>query len=199
MKIIFATHNPGKLEEMKNILAGLPIKILSATEAGITDEPVEDGETFADNAMIKASYTTEETGEWSVADDSGICVNALDNAPGVYSARWAGEGASGEAKAQKILDELRGLPEDRRGAYFESSLALVSPEGRHWIFSGRIDGVISSNKRETMLRPYLPYDAIFIPQGFEKTFGEMTDEEKNSLSHRGKAFRELKDFLLKII
>ncbi len=195
MKLIFATHNPGKLEEMKNILAGLPIEIISATEAGIIEEPVEDGDTFADNALIKAAYTAERTGEWSVADDSGICIEALGGAPGVFSARWAGENASGEELAKKTLTELGDLPMEKRGAYFESALALVSPEGEHWIFSGQINGTISTEIRELVKRPKLPYDVVFVPDGYDRTFGEMTDEEKNSLSHRGKAFRELKDFI----
>lgn len=196
MKLIFATHNEGKLREMKNILADLPLEIISASEAGVLEEPVEDGATFTDNALIKAKYVSERVGEWVVADDSGLCVEALDGAPGVFSARWAGEGATGEDKANKVLKELGDLPVDRRGAYFESSLALVSPQGEHWIFSGRIDGKITFARQEVVARPKLPYDAIFIPVGHEKTFGEMTDEEKNALSHRGQAFRDLKDFLL---
>jgi XTP/dITP diphosphohydrolase len=196
MKLIFATHNEGKLREMKNILSDLPLEIISASEAGVLEEPVEDGATFADNALIKARYVAERVKEWTVADDSGLCVEALGGAPGVFSARWAGEGASGEDKANKVLKELGETPMEKRGAYFESSLALVSPAGQHWIFSGRIDGKISLNRQEIVARPKLPYDAIFIPQGFDKTFGQMTDEEKNALSHRGQAFRDLKNFFL---
>jgi XTP/dITP diphosphohydrolase len=196
MKLIFATHNEGKLREMKNILADLPLEIISASEAGVLEEPVEDGETFADNALIKAKYVSDRVGEWTVADDSGLCVEALGGAPGVFSARWAGEGATGEDKANKVLKELGETPMDRRGAYFESSLALVSPQGEHWIFSGRINGKITFTRQELIARPKLPYDAIFIPEGHEKTFGQMTDEEKNALSHRGQAFRDLKVFLL---
>jgi XTP/dITP diphosphohydrolase len=196
MKLIFATHNEGKLREMKNILSDLPLEIVSASEAGVLEEPVEDGATFADNALIKARYVAERAKEWTVADDSGLCVEALGGAPGVFSARWAGEGATGEEKADKVLKELGDLPAERRNAYFESSLALVSPTGEHWIFSGRINGRITFGRQEIVARPKLPYDAIFIPEGFDKTFGQMTDEEKNALSHRGQAFRDLKGFLL---
>jgi len=196
MKLIFATHNEGKLREMKNILSDLPLEIVSAYEAGVLEEPVEDGATFADNALIKARYVAERTKEWTVADDSGLCVESLGGAPGVFSARWAGEGASGEEKADKVLKELGETPMEKRGAYFESFLALVSPAGRHWIFSGRINGWITFARQEIVVRPKLPYDAIFIPKGFDKTFGQMTDEEKNALSHRGQAFRDLKSFLL---
>jgi XTP/dITP diphosphohydrolase len=198
MKLIFATHNEGKIREMRKILADLPWEILSAKEAGIEEEPVEDGETFADNALLKAKFVADRSGEWTVADDSGLCVEALGGAPGVFSARWAGENATGEEKANKALKELGSLPDEKRGAYFESSVALVSPAGEHWIFTGRAPGKITTERREKILRPHLPYDAIFIPEGFTTTFGEMTDEEKNALSHRGQAFRQLKEFLLAI-
>lgn len=196
MKLIFATHNEGKLREMKNILAALPLEIISAAEAGVLEEPVEDGATFADNALIKAEYVAKRTGQWSVADDSGLCVEALGGAPGVFSARWAGEAATGEEKADKVLKELGDLPFDRRGAYFESDLALVSPSGEHWIFSGRINGHITTARRGGMHHHKLPYDAIFIPNGWDKTFGEVSDEEKNAVSNRGQAFRDLNGFLL---
>jgi XTP/dITP diphosphohydrolase len=199
MKLIFATHNEGKIREMKKILAGLDVEILSAAEAGVLEEPVEDGVTFADNALLKAKYVFERTKEWTVADDSGLCVEALNGAPGLLTARWAGVKATGEEKADKVLRELGDLPAEKRGAYFECSAALLSPSGEHWIFVGRARGTIATKQRETIKRPHLPYDAIFIPQGFEKTFGEMTDEEKEVLSHRGQAFLKLKDFLGKKI
>jgi XTP/dITP diphosphohydrolase len=196
MKLIFATHNEGKVKEMKNILAGLPWEILSAREAGVMEEPVEDGTDFAENSLIKAKFVADRTHEWSVADDSGLCVEALSGAPGVFSARWAGENATGEEKAEKVLRELGGVPSEKRSAYFESSVALIAPDGRHWIFTGRAQGKITTERREKIKRPHLPYDAIFIPDGFDNTFGEMADEEKNALSHRGQAFRQLKEFLL---
>jgi XTP/dITP diphosphohydrolase len=195
MKLIFATHNEGKIREMKNILAGLSWEILSAVEAGITEEPVEDGETFAANALLKAQFVAKRTGEWTVADDSGLCVEALGGAPGVFSARWAGENATGEEKADKILRELANITEEKRGAYFETSLALIAPDGRQWIFSGRIDGKIINERRGNLHHHHLPYDAIFMPKGWEKTFVEVSDEEKNAVSQRGQAFRELKVFL----
>lgn len=180
---------------MKNILAGLSWEILSAAEAGITEEPVEDGENFAANALLKAQFVAKLTGEWTVADDSGLCVEALGGAPGVFSARWAGENATGEEKADKILRELANMPEEKRSAYFETSLALIAPDGRQRIFSGRIDGKIINERRGNLHHHHLPYDAIFIPNGWEKTFAEVTDEEKNAVSQRGQAFRCLKKFL----
>jgi XTP/dITP diphosphohydrolase len=196
MILIFATHNEGKIKEMKNILAGLDWDILSAAEAGVMEDPVEDGANFADNAMLKAKFVADKTHEWTAADDSGLCVEALDGAPGVFSARWAGDNATGEEKADKVLRELGDLPADKRGAYFECSVALIVPDGKHWIFTGRVDGTITAVRREKIERPHLPYDAIFMPIGYDRTFGEMTDDEKNVLSHRGQAFRKLKEFLV---
>ena len=196
MKLIFATHNEGKIREMKKILAGLPWEILSAAEAGVLEEPVEDGETFAANALLKAKFVADKVKEWTVADDSGLCVAALDGAPGVFSARWAGEAATGEEKADKILRELGNRTEAERGDYFESALALISPTSEQWIFSGRIDGKIIKERRGNLHHYRLPYDAIFIPNGWDKTFAEVSDEEKNAVSQRGQAFRALKEFLI---
>jgi XTP/dITP diphosphohydrolase len=196
MKLIFATHNEGKIKEMKNILEGTHWEILSAEEAGISEEPVEDGATFADNALLKARFVADKLHEWTVADDSGLCVAAIGGAPGVFSARWAGENATGVEKADKVLRELGETPAEKRGAYFESSLALIAPDGQNWIFTGRVKGKIAAEKKEKISRPHLPYDVIFIPEGHEITFGEMTDEEKNALSHRGQAFRDLKKLLI---
>lgn len=195
MKLVFATHNPGKVIEMRAMLAGPAIEVVSAEEAGVTEDVVEDGATFEENAAKKARFVTERTGEWAVSDDSGICIASLGGAPGVHSARWAGEGASGEALVAKTLESMRGVPADQRGAWFESALVLTAPDGRSWAFTGRVSGGIASSPRGTP-RPKLPYDVLFIPEGHERTFAEMSDEEKNSLSHRGLAFQKLREFLL---
>jgi XTP/dITP diphosphohydrolase len=195
MKLIFSTHNEGKIKEMRNILAGLDWEILSAQDVGITEEPVEDGKTYADNALIKARYVYQRIGGWTVADDSGLCVEALGGAPGVFSARWAGESATGEEKAEKILTELGDLPDEKRKAYFETAIALIDPKGKEYIFSGQVHGKITHERRGDFLHSRLPYDSIFIPDGWDRTFSEAGEEEKNKISHRGKAFREIKDFL----
>jgi XTP/dITP diphosphohydrolase len=195
MKLIFATHNEGKMNEMRKILAGLDVEILSAKEAGVMEEPVEDGATFADNACIKAQYVFDRTKEWTVADDSGLCVEALNGAPGLVSARWAGEKATGEEKADKVVKELGELPDEKRGAYFETALVAINPAGERLDFSARIYGKIIKERRGNMHHYRLPYDAIFIPDGWDKTFAEVTDEEKNAVSQRGQAFRKLKDYL----
>lgn len=190
MRLIFATHNKDKLVEMKDILKGLEVEILSAEEAGVFEEAVEDDETFEANALKKAQFVASKTGNWAIADDSGICIASLNGAPGVQSARWAGEGDL----AEYTLKQMINIPDDERGAYFESAAVLCAHDGRHFIFSGRIAGRVTRELRG-INRPKLPYDVIFVPDGYEETFAEMSDAQKNSLSHRGLAFRQLREFV----
>lgn len=184
-------------------MSGTPVEILSADEAGITEDIVEDGLTFEENALKKARYVAEKTREWSFADDSGVCIQALGCAPGIFSARWArkrGVGG-GHAKPENIvthtLEVMKHIPEEHRGAWMESACAVVAPDGLHWVFTGKIDGAITTEPRGTF-HPKLPYDVIFVPEGETRTFAEMTSEEKNSMSHRGQAFAELKKFLAEL-
>ncbi len=193
-RLIFATHNHGKVKEMKDILAGLCVEILSAEEAGIFEDVAEDGETFEENALKKAKFIVEKTGEWAVADDSGLCIEALGGAPGVYSARWA----SGGDLADYTLNRMKEAAVKNRNSFFESVAALCAPDGRRWFFKGKIKGMISAEKRGVS-RPKLPYDVIFIPEGHNRTFAEMSDAEKNSLSHRGLAFSQLREFVKNIL
>ncbi len=196
MKIIFATHNPGKVKEVSALLAGLDVEIVSAEEAGVIEEAVEDGKTFEENALKKARFVVERTGEWAMADDSGICIDALGGEPGVYSARYAGAGASAEKLINFILEKIKDTPTAERTATFFTAVALISPNGEHWIFEGKVPGQLAPSPRGTP-RLKLPYDVVFIPEGESRTFAEMTDEEKNSISHRAMAFLKLKDFLAK--
>lgn len=195
MKIIFSTHNNGKVKEMRAVLTGLPFEILSAEEAGVFDDVEEDGKTLKENALKKAKYIAQKTGEWTMADDTGFFIDALDGAPGVYAARWLGEDVVEEDKARQTLAKISQISDEQRGGYFETVVALVSPKGEEFIFSGRVVGKLTKELRGAH-RPHLPYDLIFVPQGFNETFAEMSDEQKNSLSHRGGAFRKLKDFLI---
>ena len=189
MKIIFATHNQGKLREMKELLPGFDV--MGAEEAGVFEDVIEDGQTFVENALKKARFVTQKTGQWAVADDSGICIDTLGGAPGIMSARWA---ESDEDKISLTLEKLKEVSEDKRGAWIEAVLALVSPDGREWTFDGRVDGRIALEPRGEN-RNKLPYDRLFIPEGHDCTFAEMTAAEKHILSHRGKAFKKLKEFL----
>ena len=194
MRLVIATHNKGKIIEIKKILGKLNLELLGMDEVGIADEIIEDGKTFTDNALKKAEYVARKIKGWSVADDSGISVDALDGAPGVYSARWAGQDVSDQEIPIRLLDRLSKVPLDRRQATFISSVALVSPEGRHWLFEGKVEGSITTELKGKA-RLHMPYDVIFIPVGYQKTFAEMSHQEKNSLSHRGAAFLKLKVFL----
>ena len=191
MRIIFATQNPGKLVEMKKMLAGFDV--LSAAEAGVLEDVEEDGETFSANALKKARFVAAKTGEWAVADDSGLCIDALRGEPGVYTARWA----HGRDLVEYTLECMKNILEGRRGAHFESAVAIVSPAGLEKIFTGVIRGELALAPRGQAL-PKLPYDVIFIPEGYKKTFAEMSEDEKNSLSHRGRAFRLMRAYLQKI-
>lgn len=195
MKLVFATHNSGKVKEMQAILAGLDLEILTANQAGVTEDILEDGLTFAENALIKARYVSKKTGQWAVADDSGICIDALHGKPGINTARWAGASASGEQIVAHTLEQLQTVPEGKRSASFVSCAALVAPDGREWTFQGEIRGTLPLNPMGQPI-PKLPYDTIFIPEGHHQTFSQMPDQEKNSLSHRGRAFAQLRQFLL---
>ncbi|MDP1689570.1 MAG: RdgB/HAM1 family non-canonical purine NTP pyrophosphatase [bacterium] len=200
MKLVFATHNKGKISEMKKIMAGLDIKILSADDVGIKKEIKEDGQTFEENALIKARFISNKKHVWSFADDSGVCIEALGCAPGIYSARWARKRGSGGAHAsgnnivKHTLQVMKHIPKKYRGAWMETACALVAPDKRHWVFTGKVHGTITLEPKGKF-NAKLPYDVIFVPNGTRKTFAEMSGEKKNSLSHRGQALRELKKFL----
>jgi XTP/dITP diphosphohydrolase len=197
MRLIFATHNLGKVKEIKDILSGLNIEILSAEDVGVFEDAVEDGQTFEENAFKKAKFVVEKTDEWAVADDSGICIRALNGAPGINSARWAGDRETVDP-AEYTLSKMLDVPEKKRDAWFKSAAVLYAPDGRYWIFRGIVEGTVSKERRG-IPRPRLPYDTIFMPTGHNRTFAEMSDAEKNSLSHRGLAFRQLREFVEKII
>jgi len=192
MRIVFATQNKGKLIEMRKILSGF--EVLGMEDIGIFDDIIEDGKTFEENALKKARFVAERIKDYVIADDSGICIQALGGAPGVYSARWAGEGASGEEIVNHTLKKMEGIQEGKRKAWFETAAVLITPEGEEKVFVGKVDGAIPLTPSGKAL-PKLPYDVIFIPDGHDKTFAEISEEEKNAMSHRGKAFRELKKYL----
>lgn len=196
MKIIFATKNPGKIYEMTQLLADFEIEIISSLEAGITEDIVEDGKTLEENSLKKAKYVASKTGQYAIADDSGIFVESLDGKPGIYSARWAGRNKTDKEIAHKLLNELNATNSNNRSAYFESTVVLCSPKGRNWVFTGLVEGLIAHNLRG-MPKEKLPYDYIFKPYGYNKTFAELEDGVKNSISHRGKAFAQLRNFFKK--
>lgn len=195
MKIILATHNQGKVEEVKYIFSDLKnIKIIYMDEAGITDDIEENGQTIEENAFKKASFVSEKTSTWTMADDTGIYIEALGGKPGAYPARWGGKSLKGRDKVNFALEKMKNILEKDRKAYFKTAVALISPEGNRWFFKGIISGIITS---EVVGVPnnFLPYDTIFKPDGFDKTFSQMSEEEKNKISHRAQAFLKVKNFL----
>jgi len=197
MKIILASRNVGKLQEIREILRDLNAEVVNMEDAGVVGEAVEDGATFEENALKKARYVHEQkrgSDCWALSDDTGLCIDALGGKPGIFSARYAGEGASEQVMAQKILQEMAQVPEDKRQVRFEAAVALIAPDGRELIFPGTVKGRITLEPRG-VLRPKLPYDLIFIPEGYDQTFDEMPDAQKNALSHRGHALEKVKQFL----
>ena len=193
MKIIFATGNPGKMKEVRQILADLDAEILSMKEAGIDIPIEEDGLTFEENALIKAKAVHACAPEAVVlADDSGLEVDYLDKQPGVYSARYMGEDTSYEIKNAAIIRKLAGAQENERTARFVSAIAAVLPDGTALTTEGVIEGVIA---HEPAGEGGFGYDPIFYVPEFHATTAELTPEQKNAVSHRGKALRAMKNKL----
>jgi XTP/dITP diphosphohydrolase len=200
--IVIATHNPGKLREMRELLAPYGIEAQSAGELGL-GEPDETGTSFAANARIKAEAAAHATGKAAFADDSGLVVEALGGEPGIHSARWAGpdkdfRGAMN--RIQTLLIERGARSPEQRRAHFIAALCLAWPDGHVEAFEGRVDGFVAWPPRGFL---GFGYDPLFQPDGFDRTFGEMTAEEKHGLpprgiglSHRARAFRKLAEACL---
>lgn len=188
MKIILATQNKGKIRELENLLADGDIQILSLQDIEGWQEVQEDGETFADNAALKARAAVERTGLIALADDSGLEVDALGGRPGVYSARFAGEPKDDRRNNNKLLQLLQGVPEEQRTARFRCALAVAAPDGREFLTEGTVEGRILSAGRGN---DGFGYDPLFFVPEYDRTMAELTLAEKNKLSHRGQAFREV--------
>lgn len=190
MKIIVASHNPGKIREFKQIFEPRGYEVVSVLEMGVSMDAVEEtGETFAENAIIKARYIFEQTGLKAVADDSGLVIEAMPHDLGVRSARFMGEDTPYSEKHAEIFKRLEN--ETNRNAYFHSAIAYVGPEIEE-VFEGSVHGVIA---HEVMGAEGFGYDPIFVPNGFEKSFGQMTKDEKNAISHRGVALEAFIEYL----
>lgn len=187
MEIIFATHNVHKAEEARSIL-GDKFQIKSLREIGCPDIP-ETADTLKGNALQKAQYVAQHYHCSCFADDTGLEIEALDNRPGVFSARYAGENCSFEDNMRKVLHEMEGM--ENRKACFKTVVALIL-DGQTHFFEGRVDGVITTERHG---EKGFGYDPIFLPDGFDKTFAEMDADTKNSISHRGRAMQKLVDFL----
>lgn len=192
MDIILATRNLKKAVELKRILSDDSIRILTLDTFPDCPEVVEDRNTFEGNAIKKALTISQHTGLTAIADDSGLEVDALNGAPGVMSAYYAGANANDNDNIAKLLKELQNVPEENRTARFVCCIALAFPEGIQKTFFGYVDGIIVKEPRG---EKGFGYDPVFSPKGYNKTFAEMTSEEKDSISHRKEALLKLKKFL----
>ncbi len=197
MKLIAATKNRGKLEEIAQILEQFPFNVVSMTEAGVTDDIEETGSTFEENALIKAKKVWEATGAANIvlADDSGLEVDYLDGAPGIYSARYAGEGASDADRNRKLLGALAGVPADKRSARFVCAIAMVFPDGKYLVVRGTCEGMIAFEPKGSN---GFGYDPLFYMPSIGTTIAQMDAETKNGISHRGNALRQLAEELKQI-
>lgn len=190
LKLVVATKNKGKLSEIKAILSGLDLEIVSQDEAGIDIEVEETGDTFLQNAILKASAIAAISNEATIADDSGLCVDYLNGEPGVYSKRYAGEGATDGQCIEKLLGNMQNADDEDRGAHFISVVTLYMPDGRYYSAEGKVDGKIT---KQPCGDNGFGYDPVFFSNELGKTFAQASDEEKNQISHRARALAALKD------
>ncbi len=190
-KLILATKNPGKLSELKQMLAGVNLQIISLQDINAADV-VEDGASFLENARKKA-LAAASSDRWVLADDSGLCVDALNGAPGIYSARYAGRQGDDAANNAKLLANLAGKSLKERAAAFVCAMVLIAPDGQEWSFEGHLEGVIGFEERGC---GGFGYDPLFILPDLGKTSAELSATEKNSLSHRGQALCQAVEVLV---
>jgi XTP/dITP diphosphohydrolase len=190
--LLLASQNPGKLAEMKELVAGLPFRVLSPADLGIRDAPEETGTTFIENAILKARHYARRSGRLTVADDSGLSVDALEGGPGLYSSRFGGEGATDSERNRLLLERLHAVPPEKRGALFTSAVAVVGDGELLFQTVATVEGRIA----EAPLGPHgFGYDPLFFYPPFGRTFGEVAPSDKARVSHRGQAFARLREFL----
>jgi XTP/dITP diphosphohydrolase len=200
-RLVLATRNVGKIEELRRILADLvsdqdeTIELLGTDEFGL-DDVEETGDTFASNELIKARAVSAATGLPAIADDSGLCVDALNGMPGIYSARWSGKHGDDRANLELLLAQLSHVPDDKRGAHFACAAALVVPGVAEIVEEGRIYGRLIS---QPIGSGGFGYDPIFMPIGLDQTMAQLSADEKDAISHRGLAFRALAPHVTRLL
>lgn len=195
IKMVIASRNMGKIQEYRKLLQDLPLTIVSLADfSGLSDIP-ETGTTFRENALIKARAAAAATGQMALADDSGLEVDYLQGAPGVFSARYAGPGKDDQANNKKLLEALRGVPSEQRGARFRCVIALVTPQGKEFLSEGVCQGEIAFRPRGTK---GFGYDPLFLIPSLGKTFAELDSDVKNRISHRAQAMREMREILSQV-
>lgn len=193
-KIVFATGNQGKIKEIQMILADLGVEVITMKDAGIEIEIEENGKTYEENALIKARAVAAHTDAIVMADDSGLEIDYLNNEPGIYSARYMGEETSYTIKNANLIRRLNGVPHEKRTARFVCAIAAILPSGRELTTRGVIEGRIGYEERGSN---GFGYDPIFYVPSFDKTTAELSEEEKNQVSHRGRALMLMKEELKK--
>jgi non-canonical purine NTP pyrophosphatase (RdgB/HAM1 family) len=192
LEIIVATKNEGKLREIRSILKDLPFKLFGLNHFENVPDVEEDGKSFSENGLKKARFYSKLFGRIAIADDSGLEVDALGGRPGIYSARYAGKGASDQENRKKLLKELEGVPISKRGAKFKCAIAVVWPDGKEVITEGACRGRVGFKE---VGKNGFGYDPLFILSRHGKTMGQLSLQEKNRISHRGKALRKLRKVL----
>ena len=190
-EILFASHNAGKIKEIKQMLEPLGIAVKSAADMDLPDVE-ENGTTFAENSLLKSQTIAKATGIPCIADDSGLCVDALDGAPGVYSARYA-PNRDFDKGMDKLLAAMEQSADKSRKAHFSCVVSLAFPNGEYKLFEGRVDGTIATEKMPG--NEGFGYDPLFIPDGYTVSFAQMSKADKNKISHRGRAMQKFKDYL----
>jgi XTP/dITP diphosphohydrolase len=197
-RVVLATRNGHKVAELRRILADAGVAAEVVDLDDVTDVPdvAETGTTFADNALLKAHAVAQATGLAALADDSGLCVDVLGGAPGVFSARWSGRHGDDAANLDLLLAQIGDVPDERRGAHFACAAALALPDGTERVVEGRLDGMLT---RKPLGENGFGYDPIFTPDGGARTTAQLSPEEKDAISHRGRAFRAMVPHLRELL
>ena len=198
-KLVLATRNQGKITEFRRILEDLApgqIELIGVDQFPHLVDVDETGSTFEENSLLKARYTSEATGLPAIADDSGLCVDALNGDPGIFSARWAGVHGDDRANVEKVLQQLADVPDEKRTAHFMCVASLVMPDGRHQVAEGRFEGQIL---HAPVGENGFGYDPIFQPEGLSISSAQMSSDEKDAMSHRGKSLRAIAPHVMKAL
>jgi XTP/dITP diphosphohydrolase len=197
-RVVLATRNVHKVAELRRILtdAGLDAEVVDLDDVPDVADVAETGTTFAENARLKAHAVAQATGLAAVADDSGLCVDVLGGAPGVFSARWSGRHGDDAANLDLLLAQIGDVPDERRGAHFACAAALALPDGTERVVEGRLDGMLT---RKPLGENGFGYDPIFTPDGDARTTAQLSPEEKDAISHRGRAFRAMVPHLRELL
>ena len=194
MDIILSTRNPSKVLQIQEIFGNSSIRVLTLDDAEIKGEAVEDGALLEENALKKAWFAYEKAGRnvWTMADDTGLFIKSLDGEPGIYAARWAGEDATTQETMQFCLEQMKNSL--NRSAAFRVAVVLISPNGEPYMFFGEVQGSMLEAPRVPP-QPKMPYSPLFVPDGHDLSWAEMSTSEENAISHRGIAFRQVKSFM----